>query len=95
MLYMKKEENISLGDKAICGLGVVVGITAVAAGSPHLIDLLKQVSPDSIFTQFNGMDMEIPIRGNIEPVITTTRNLGLMAVAFTGVRIALSNLSSK
>jgi len=41
------------------------------------------------------MDMEIPIRGNIEPVITTTRNLGLMAVAFTGVRIALSNLSSK
>jgi len=48
--YIWKKRNISLGDKAICGLGVVVGITAVAAGSPHLIDLLKQVSPDSIFT---------------------------------------------
>lgn len=68
---MNKERNDDIPLKNIPMYGLVAAgfITAFALGKPHLINLLEQVSPNSILTQVGGMNLEIPIRENIKPVI--------------------------
>lgn len=92
----EKNNGIPLGDITKYGLVALGVITAFAAGAPHMIDLLEQVSPDSIVTQFGGMDMKIPICENIKPVADLVLKGGFLGiVTLLGGEIALSKLFPK
>lgn len=79
-MNIEKNNGIPLGNIAIYGLAAVAFITALSLGEEPLVNLLKQVSPNSILAQVSGMHIEIPFRENIDPVINASFGAGRVAV---------------